>query len=108
MVKLKLAHFYARRWLVPKFLPRAQAVNDMVVGIVETDQEGGFSFTYKFVDTGSYEVKSSCEYYEKTLESPITTVTVKSPSLLTPELIAFVTGTVVAVAVGGYILVKRR
>ncbi len=84
------------------------AVNDMVMGTVETGQEGGFSFTYKFVDTGSYDVKSSCEYYEKTLESPFTTVTVKSPSLLTPELVAIVTGTVVALAVGGYILVKRR
>ena len=84
------------------------AVNDMVMGTVETDHEGGFSFTYKFVDTGSYEVKSSCQYYEKTLESPITTVTVKSPSPLTPELIAFATGTVVALAVVGYILVKRR
>jgi len=84
------------------------AVNDMVMGTVETDQEGGFSFTYTFVDTGSYEVKSSCEFYEKTIESPITTVTVKSPPLLTPELIAVVTGTVVAVAVVGYILMKRR
>ena len=84
------------------------AVNDMVMGTVETGQEGGFSFTYTFVDTGSYDVKSSCEYYEKTLESPIATITVKSSSLLTPELIAIVTGTVVALAVGGYILVKRR
>jgi len=84
------------------------AVNDMVMGTVETDHEGGFSFTYKFVDTGNYEVKSSCEYYEKTLESPITTVTVKSPPLLPPEFVAPAIGIVVAVAVVGYILMKRR
>jgi len=83
-------------------------VNDIVMGTVETDHEGAFSFTYKFVDTGSYEVKSSCEYYEKTLESPITTVTVKSPPLLPPELVAPAIGLVIAVAVVGYILMKRR
>ena len=83
------------------------AVNDMVMGKVETDHEGGFSFTYTFVDTGSYEVKSSCEYYEKTLDSPITTVTVKSPSLLSSELVVPVTGIVIVVAVVGYILMKR-
>lgn len=84
------------------------AANDMVMGTVETDHEGVFSFTYKFVDTGSYEVKSSCEYYEKTLESPITLVTVKSASLLPSELVAPIIGIVIAVAVVGYILVKRR
>jgi len=80
----------------------------MVMGTVETDYEGIFSFTYKFVDTGSYEVKSSCEYYEKTLESPITTVTVKSPPLLPSELVVLVIGIAIAVAVVGYVLVKRR
>jgi hypothetical protein len=84
------------------------AVNDMVMGTVETDQEGGFSFTYTFVDLGSYEVRSSCEFYEKTLESPIATVTVKSPPLLTPELVALLIGIAIAVAVVGYILMKRR
>ena len=84
------------------------AVNDMVMGTVETDHEGGFSFTYTFVDTGSYEVKSSCEYYEKTLESPFTTVTVKSPPLLPSELVAPVIGIAIAVAVVGYIWMKRR
>jgi hypothetical protein len=85
------------------------AANDMVIGTVETDHEGGFSFTYKFEDAGSYEVKSSCEYYEKTVESQITAVTVKPPSLLPPELVAPVIGVVVvAVAAVGYILMKRR
>jgi hypothetical protein len=84
------------------------AVNDMVMGTVETDHEGVFSFTYKFVDTGSYEVKSSCEYYEKTLESPITLVTVKSASLLPPEFVAPAIGIIIAVAAVGYILMKRR
>ena len=84
------------------------AVNDMVMGTVETDHEGVFSFTYQFVDTGSYEVISSCEYYEKTLESPITTVTVKSASLLSSELVVPVIGIAIAVAVVGYILMKRR
>ncbi|MCW4036950.1 MAG: hypothetical protein NWE75_07130 [Candidatus Bathyarchaeota archaeon] len=85
------------------------AANDMVIGTVETDHEGGFSFTYKFEDAGSYEVKSSCEYYEKTVESQITAVTVKPSSLLPPELVAPVIGVVVvAVAAVGYILMKRR
>jgi uncharacterized protein YciU (UPF0263 family) len=85
------------------------AANDMVIGTVETDHEGGFSFTYKFEDAGSYEVKSSCEYYEKTVESQITAVTVKPPSLLPPELVApVIGGVVVAVAAVGYILMKRR
>ncbi|MFB0557523.1 MAG: hypothetical protein ACETVY_00265, partial [Candidatus Bathyarchaeia archaeon] len=85
------------------------AANDMVIGTVETDHEGCFSFTYKFEDAGSYEVKSSCEYYETTLESQITAVTVKSPSLLPPGLLApVIGGVVVAVAAVGYILVKRR
>jgi hypothetical protein len=85
------------------------AVNDMVIGTVKTAEEGGgFSFTYTFVDAGSYEVKSSCEYYEKTLESPITIVTVKSPPLLSSELVAPVIGIAIAVAVAGYILMKRR
>lgn len=84
------------------------AVNDMVMGTVETDHEGVFSFTYEFVDAGSYEVKSSCEYYEKTLESPITLVTVKSASLLPPELVAPAIGIIIAVAAVGYILMKRR
>jgi hypothetical protein len=84
------------------------AVNDMVMGTVETDHEGVFSFTYNFIDTGSYEVKSSCEYYEKTLESPITTVKVKLPSLLLPGLVVPAIGIVVAVAVVGYLLMKRR
>jgi len=85
------------------------AANNMVIGTVETDHEGGFSFTYKFEDAGSYEVKSSCEYYEKTVESQITAVTVKPPSLLPPELVApVIGGVVVAVAAVGYILMKRR
>lgn len=84
------------------------AVNDMVMGTVETDNEGVFSFTYNFVDAGSYEVKSSCEYYEKTLESPITTVTAKTASLLLPGLVVPAIGIVVAVAVVGYLLMKRR
>jgi len=84
------------------------AVNDMVMGTVETDHEGVFSFTYNFIDTGSYEVKSSCEYYEKTLESPITTVTVKLPSLLLVGFVVPAIGIVVAVAVVGYMLMKRR
>jgi hypothetical protein len=84
------------------------AVNDMVMGTVETDQEGVFSFTYEFVDAGSYEVKSSCEYYERTLESLITTVTVESPPLLPSGLVAPLAGIVIAVAVAGYILMKRR
>jgi hypothetical protein len=84
------------------------AANDMIIGTVETDHEGVFSFTYKFEDAGSYEVKSSCEYYEITLESQITDVTVKSPSLLSSELVVPVIGIVIAVAVVGYILMKRR
>jgi len=85
------------------------AANDMVIGTVETDHEGGFSFTYKFEDAGSYEVKSSCEYYEKTVESQITAVTVKPPSLLPPGLVVPVIGVVVvAVVAVGYILMKRR
>jgi hypothetical protein len=83
------------------------AANDMIIGTVETDHEGVFSFTYKFEDAGSYEVKSSCEYYEITLESQITDVTVKLPSLLS-GLVVPVIGIVVAVAVVGYILMKRR
>jgi hypothetical protein len=83
-------------------------VNDMVIGTVETDQEGSFSFTYKFEETGSYEVKPSCEDYEITLESPVTTVTVKSPSLLPSELVIPVIGMAIAVVVVGYIMVKRR
>ncbi len=83
-------------------------VNDMVMGTVETDHEGVFSFTYNFIDTGSYEVKSSCEYYEKTLESPITTITVKTASLLLPGLVVPAIGIVVAVAVVGYLFMKRR
>jgi len=84
------------------------AVNDMVMGTVETNQEGGFFFTYTFDDPGSYEVKSSCEFYEKTLESPFTTVTVKAPSLLSSELVVPLIGIGIVVAVAGYILVKRR
>ena len=84
------------------------AVNDMVMGTVETDHEGGFSFTYEFVDTGSYEVKSSCEYYEKTLESPFTTVTVKSASPAIIFITPLVMGIGIAVVVVGYILMKRR
>jgi hypothetical protein len=84
------------------------AANDMIIGTVETDHEGVFSFTYKFEDAGSYEVKSSCEYYEITLESQITAVTVKSPSLLSSELVVPVIGIVIVVAVVGYILMKRR
>ena len=85
------------------------AANDMVIGTVETDHEGSFSFTYKFEDAGSYEVKSSCEYYEKTVESQITAVTVKPHSLLPPGLVApVIGGVVVAVAAVGYILMKRR
>jgi hypothetical protein len=84
------------------------AVNDMVMGTVETDHEGVFSFNYKFVDTGSYEVKLSSEYYEKTLESPITTIVEVSPLQTTNELVAPVIGIIIAVAVLGYILMKRR
>jgi len=85
------------------------AVNDMVIGTVKTAEEGGgFSFTYTFVDAGSYEVKSSSDYYEKTIESPITIVTVKSPPLLPSGLVAPVTGIAIAVAVVGYIFIKRR
>jgi hypothetical protein len=53
-------------------------------------------------------VKSSCEYYEKTLESPTTTVNVKLPSLLPSGLVVPIIGIVIAVAVVGYILMKRR
>ena len=84
------------------------AVNDMVMGTVETDQEGVFSFTYEFVDAGSYEVKSSSEYYEKTLESPITIVTVKSASPAIIFVTPLVIGIGIAVVVAGYILMKRR
>jgi len=84
------------------------AVNDVVMGTVVAGEEGVFSFTYTFDDAGSYEVKSSCEFYEKTLESPITTVTVKSPPLLPSGLVAPVIGIAVAVAVAGYMLMKRR
>lgn len=84
------------------------AVNDMVVRTVETDPEGGFSFTYKFEDIGSYEVKATFKYYEKTLESPISTVTVRPASLLTPEVTALIIAVVVTVAAVGLILAKRR
>jgi len=84
------------------------AANDMIIGTVETDHEGIFSFTYTFEDAGSYEMKSSCEYYEITLGSQITTVTVKSASLLSSELVVPAIGIVVAVAVVGYLLMKRR
>jgi hypothetical protein len=85
------------------------AVNDMVMATVESGPEGVFSFTYTFDDAGSYEVKSSCEFYEKTLESPITTVTVKSPPLVPSEyVVPVMAGVVIAVAVAGYILMKRR
>jgi hypothetical protein len=84
------------------------AVNDVVMGTVVAGEEGVFSFTYTFDDAGSYEVKSSCEFYEKTLESPITTVTVKSPPLLPSGLVAPVIGITVAVVVAGYMLMKRR
>jgi hypothetical protein len=84
------------------------AVNDVVMRTVVAGEEGVFSFTYTFDDAGSYEVKSSCEFYEKTLESPITTVTVKSPPLLPSGLVAPVIGIAVAVVVAGYILMKRR
>jgi hypothetical protein len=84
------------------------AVNDVVMGTVVAGEEGVFSFTYTFDDAGSYEVKSSCEFYEKTLESPITTVTVKSPPLLPSGLVAPVIGIAVAVVVAGYMLMKRR
>jgi len=43
-------------------------VNDVVVKTVETYPEGGFSFTHKFEDPGSYEVKAKFKYHEKTLE----------------------------------------
>ena len=85
------------------------AVNDVVMGTVEAGPEGVFSFTYTFDDTGSYEVKSSSEFYEKTLESPITTVTVKSPPLVPSEyVVPVMAGVVIAVAVAGYMLMKRR
>jgi hypothetical protein len=84
------------------------AVDDMVMGTVEAGPGGVFSFTYTFDDAGSYEVKSSCEFYEKTLESPITTVTVKSPPLLPSGLVAPVIGIAIAAAVAGYMLMKRR
>jgi hypothetical protein len=43
------------------------------------------------------------------VESQITAVTVKPPSLLPPELVApVIGGVVVAVAAVGYILMKRR
>jgi polyisoprenoid-binding protein YceI len=83
--------------------------NDVVIGTVETDNEGGFSFTYKFENAGSYEVKSSLEYYEKAVESQITAVTVKPPPLLPPGLVApVIVGVVIAAAAVGYILMKRR
>jgi len=85
------------------------AVDDMVMGTVEAGPGGVFSFTYTFDDAGSYEVKSSCEFYEKTLESPITTVTVKSPSLVPSEyVVPLIAGIAIAVAVVGYMLMKRR
>lgn len=85
------------------------AVNDMVMATVESGPEGVFSFTYTFDDAGSYEVKSSSEFYEKTLESPITTLTVKSPPLVPSEyVVPVMVGVVIAVAVAGYILMKRR
>lgn len=82
-------------------------VNEMVVETVETDADGGFSSTYKFDETGSYEVKSNSEYYEKTLESPITTVAVKPSSLQLVSVVPVI-GIGVAVVVVSYILVKRR
>jgi len=85
------------------------AVNDMVMDTVEAGPEGVFSFTYTFDDAGSYEVKSSCEFYEKTSESPVTTVTVKSPPLVPSEyVVPVIAGITIAVAVAGYILMKRR
>lgn len=83
-------------------------VNDVVVKTVETDPEGGFSFKHKFEDPGSYEVKAKFKYHEKTLEAPITTEIVKPPSLLTPEVTAFIIAGVLAVAALGYILLKKR
>lgn len=82
-------------------------VNDIVVRTVETDPEGGFSFTYKFEAVGSYEVKATFKYYEKTLESPISTVTVKSQTLLTPEVTAIIVTVAVAAAAVGLILARR-
>jgi hypothetical protein len=54
-------------------------------------------------------VKSSSEFYEKTLESPITTVIVKSPPLVPSEyVVPVMVGVAFAVAVAGYMLMKRR
>ncbi len=80
----------------------------MVMGTVEAGPGGVFSFAYTFDDAGSYEVTSSSEFYEKTLESPIATVTVKPPPLLPPGLVAPVIGVAIVVAVAGYMLMKRR
>ena len=83
-------------------------VDDVVVRTVETDPDGAFSFTYKFEDEGTYDVKAIFEYYEKTFESSIAAEIVKPPSLLTPEVTALIIAAVVAVTAAGYILVKRR
>jgi len=83
--------------------------NDDVIGTVETDSEGGFSYTYKFENAGSYKVKTSLEYYEKAVESQITTVTVKPASIIPPRLVVPLIGAaVIAALVVGYILMKRR
>jgi hypothetical protein len=83
-------------------------VNDIIVNTFETDLEGGFSYTHKFENPGSYEVKAQFKYHEKTLEAPITKENVKSSSLSTPMTTSITIAGVIAVAVIGYILIKKR
>jgi hypothetical protein len=82
--------------------------NNVVIGTIETDNAGGFSYTHRFENTGSYEVKTSLEYYEKNVESQATSLTVKSPSIIPQELVVpLIGGAIIVIVAAGVVLMKR-
>ncbi len=54
--------------------------NNVWIGTAKTDIEGGFSYAYQFDNTGTYEVKSTLVFYEKTVESQPVNVMVSPPN----------------------------
>ena len=85
------------------------SANNIWVGTAKTDINGGYSLTYRFEDTGTYEVKSSLIFYEKNIESQPVLVTVNPPASGLTNLILPVAGVaIILTAVAGVILYTRK
>jgi hypothetical protein len=84
--------------------------NNNVIGMTKTGNDGEFSCTCQFQDSGTYEVKSTLNFYEKNVESQPVLVTVSSPSILPANLVLLLVGgaAILAAAVGLVLYTKRE